>query len=174
MHLDPEIFVRPFGQPPPERGVEVRHLERLPAHSGQTDGIQTLDQGGRVFVVGRKIALPSRQLGGESAQISHFKTVISPLSLQALNDEAMETVDNHCTKADAQIWISLYNLMSKKATAQKYEINNFRKTILTKLSGNIKETTEFNLGFLKPFKKWLLELELGVAPINKEVDQIRG
>ena len=66
---------------------------------------------------------------------------------------------------EGQVWIALYNLLSKPQAASKYEISEFRKSILLKCLKYLNEDIESQLPFLKSFKKWLLQLQMGQCPL---------
>lgn len=68
---------------------------------------------------------------------------------------------------EGQIWIALYNLLSKPQSAEKYEIGEYRKGILLKSLRYLNEEVENQLSFLSGFKKWLLKLQMGSAPPAK-------
>ncbi len=79
------------------------------------------------------------------------------ISSQALQDPGA------VQKLEAQAWISLYNLLSKRQSAEKYEISEYRKGRILKVLPLINNDIENQLSFLVSFKKWLLQLELGAA-----------
>ena len=70
-------------------------------------------------------------------------------------------------KLEGQCWMSLYNLLSKPISSEKYELNDYRRGILLKLLPLITAPLESQLPFLKPLKKWLLQLQLGQVPAAK-------
>ena len=72
--------------------------------------------------------------------------------------------DNGLPKIEAQVWIALYNLLSKKVCTDKYEINSYRKSVIIKMADKISEDHMDQLPMLKFFKKWLLQLSISNPP----------
>ena len=67
-------------------------------------------------------------------------------------------------KIEAQVWIALYDLLSKKVCTEKYEINNYRKNVIVKVADKISDDHIDQLPMLKMFKKWLLQLSISPTP----------
>ena len=63
-------------------------------------------------------------------------------------------------KLEGQAWITLYNLMSKKAFQEKYEMHHYRITVLSKLSGQLNDHIISQLPVLEKLKEWLLRINL--------------
>ena len=72
--------------------------------------------------------------------------------------------DGGLPKIEAQIWIAIYNLLSKKVCTDKYEINSYRKNVIVKMAEKISDDYIDQLPMLKPFKKWLLQLSISNPP----------
>ena len=72
--------------------------------------------------------------------------------------------DGGMVKIEAQVWLALYNLLSKKVFTSKYEINGYRKSIIVKMADHISDDHQDQLPMLKPFKKWLLQLSVTNPP----------
>ena len=66
-------------------------------------------------------------------------------------------------KIEGQVWIALYNLLSKKQCTDKYELHHYRITVLSKLSGYINDSTTRQLPVLEKLRDWLLRLNV-VSP----------
>ena len=64
------------------------------------------------------------------------------------------------SKIEIQVWLALYNILSKKICTEKYEINNYRRRVITKLVNCISSEHVTQLPMLSAFKKWLLQLSL--------------
>ena len=67
---------------------------------------------------------------------------------------------NEMPKLEAQVWIALYNLLSKKSCADKYELHHYRQNVLTGLAGHINGLMTNQLPILEPLKEWLLKLQV--------------
>ena len=63
-------------------------------------------------------------------------------------------------KLEAQTWIALYNILSKKICSDKYELHHYRQNVLTGLAGQINANLVCQLPMLEPFKDWLLKLKM--------------
>ena len=74
--------------------------------------------------------------------------------------------DGGIPKIEAQVWIALYDLLSKKVCTDKYEINSYRKNVVVKLAEKISDDHIDQLPMLKPFKKWLLQLSISNSPAS--------
>jgi hypothetical protein len=68
--------------------------------------------------------------------------------------------DSQLPKLEAQAWIALYNLLSKRVCTDKYELNNYRLNVVTKLATQINEDKENQLPILTKLREWLLRLSL--------------
>ena len=68
-------------------------------------------------------------------------------------------------KLEAQAWIALYNLLSKKASKDKYELHHYRLNVITKLSGQINEVISNQLPILANLKEWLLRLNVAASDV---------
>ena len=66
-------------------------------------------------------------------------------------------------KLEAQAWLTLYNLMSKKESKDKYDLHHYRLNVLSKLSGFINDSLIHQLPILANFKEWLLKLNMANA-----------
>jgi len=64
------------------------------------------------------------------------------------------------SKVEVQVWLTLYNILSKSICTEKYEINDYRKGVLTKLVNQISPAHISTLPLLSSFKKWLLQLSI--------------
>ena len=69
-----------------------------------------------------------------------------------------EETTNAMPKIEAQVWIALYNLLSKKQCMDKYELHHYRINVLGKLSGQINEISIRQLPILEKLKEWLLRV----------------
>ena len=67
------------------------------------------------------------------------------------------------SKIEIQVWLALYNILSKKIFTEKYEINSYRRRVITKLVNCISSEHVTQLPMLSAFKKWLLQLSLTSA-----------
>ena len=65
-------------------------------------------------------------------------------------------------KLEAQTWIALYNVLSKKICSDKYELHHYRQNVLTGLAGQINANMIHQLPILEPLKDWLLKLKIHV------------
>ena len=72
--------------------------------------------------------------------------------------------DGGLPKIEAQVWIALYNLLSKKVFTDKYESNSYRKNVIVKMADKISDDHIDQLPMLKHFKKWLLQLSISHPP----------
>jgi hypothetical protein len=70
-------------------------------------------------------------------------------------------------KLEGQVWLAIYNLLSKHQSAHKYEINDYRKGMLLKLLRFLDEGLERQLPFAACLKRWLTELQMGAVPTAK-------
>ena len=79
---------------------------------------------------------------------------------------------NQMAKLEAQSWIALYNVLSKKSCADKYELHHYRQKVLTGLAGHINALMVNQLPILEPLKEWLLKLQVSqgssTAPVSKQ------
>ena len=57
-------------------------------------------------------------------------------------------------------WICLYNLLSCKDIMEKYELNDFRISVLTKLQGRLHDDLVDQLPMLSHLKKWLAQISI--------------
>ena len=76
------------------------------------------------------------------------------------SDWAAEDVNGRMAKLEAQSWMALYNLLSKKSCADKYELNHYRQNVLIGLAGHINGLMINQLPILEPLKEWLLKLQV--------------
>lgn len=76
------------------------------------------------------------------------------------SDWAAEDVNGRMAKLEAQLWMALYNLLSKKSCADKYELNHYRQNVLIGLAGHINGLMINQLPILEPLKEWLLKLQV--------------
>jgi hypothetical protein len=74
--------------------------------------------------------------------------------------ECSEDDDGQLPKLEAQAWIALYNLLSKRVCTDKYELNSYRLNVVTKLAAQINEDKENQLPILTKLREWLLRLSL--------------
>ena len=63
-------------------------------------------------------------------------------------------------KLEAQTWIALYNMLSKKSCSDKYELHHYRQKVLTSLGGQINACIIHQLPILEPLKDWLVKLQV--------------
>ena len=63
-------------------------------------------------------------------------------------------------KIEGQVWIALYNLLSKKQCTDKYELHHYRVNVLEKLAGQINDSITRQLPILEKLKEWLLRLSI--------------
>ena len=63
-------------------------------------------------------------------------------------------------KIEIQIWLTIYNVLSRKICTEKYQINSYRKGVLTKLINMMSSDHLAQLPMLPAFKKWLLQLSI--------------
>ena len=61
-------------------------------------------------------------------------------------------------KLEAQSWIAIYNILSKKCCNDKYQLHHYRLGVLNKLSGRINDNLILQLPILEKFKAWLLHI----------------
>ena len=71
-----------------------------------------------------------------------------------------EYLDQDLPKIEAQVWIALYNLLSKKVCSEKYQLHHYRLNILCKMAGEINDWTIRQLPILEKLKEWLLRLSV--------------
>ena len=76
------------------------------------------------------------------------------LRIQDLEDETV------VQKVEAQVWLSLYNLLSKRQFSEKYELTDFRRSILLKLLKFANDRVADQLPFVASLKKWLLQIQV--------------
>ena len=63
--------------------------------------------------------------------------------------------------------------MSKPQLCQKYKLNEFRKSMLLKALRFLRDIEgDDSLPFLRNFKKWLLQLEMGQVPITTDANSM--
>ena len=72
--------------------------------------------------------------------------------------------DGGIPKIEAQVWLAIYSLLSKKVFTDKYEINTYRKNVIGKMAEYISDDYMDQLPMLKSFKKWLLQLSISNPP----------
>ena len=72
--------------------------------------------------------------------------------------------DGGIPKIEAQVWLAIYSLLSKKVCTDKYEINSYRKNVIVKMAEHISDDHIDQLPMLKSFKKWLLQLSISNPP----------
>ena len=65
-------------------------------------------------------------------------------------------------KIEGQVWIALYNLLSKKQCTDKYELHHYRVNVLEKLAGQINDSITRQLPILEKLKEWLLRISMVV------------
>ena len=70
-------------------------------------------------------------------------------------------------KMEFVTWICLYNLLSCKEVMDKYELNDFRISVLTKLQGRLHDNLIDQLPMLAHLKKWLAQISISRPPPAK-------
>ena len=70
------------------------------------------------------------------------------------------TEDLAVEKMEFISWICLYNLLSCKDVMEKYELNDFRMSVLTKLQGRLHDNLVDQLPMLAHLKKWLAQISI--------------
>ena len=70
------------------------------------------------------------------------------------------TEDLAVEKMEFISWICLYNLLSCKDVMEKYELNDFRMSVLTKLQGRLHDNLVDQLPMLSHLKKWLAQISI--------------
>jgi len=77
------------------------------------------------------------------------------------------TEDLTVEKMEFVSWICLYNLLSCKEVMDKYELNDFRISVLTKLQGRLHDNLVDQLPMLSHLKKWLAQISIAKPPPAK-------
>ncbi|XP_023324487.1 zinc finger MYND domain-containing protein 10 isoform X2 [Eurytemora carolleeae] len=72
-------------------------------------------------------------------------------------------------KMEAQSWICLYNILSTREVMEKYQLNNFRVGVLTKLQSRLQDYVLDQLPVLTHLQRWLAELNISPPPPAKPV-----
>ena len=75
-------------------------------------------------------------------------------------------------KIEGQVWIALYNLLSKKQCTDKYELHHYRINVLGKLSGHINDVLIRQLPILEKLKEWLLRLSVAQTHAQSAKDLV--
>lgn len=70
-------------------------------------------------------------------------------------------------KLEGQTWIALYNMLSKKAFSDKYQLHHYRLNVLGKLGGQINDVVVQQLPILAKLKEWLTKVSI-VKPHEAE------
>ena len=77
------------------------------------------------------------------------------------------SLDLTVEKMEFVSWICLYNLLSCKEVMDKYELNDFRISVLTKLQGRLHDNLVDQLPMLSHLKKWLAQISIAKPPPAK-------
>lgn len=75
-------------------------------------------------------------------------------------------------KIEGQVWIALYNLLSKKQCTDKYELHHYRINVLGKLSGHINDVLIRQLPILEKLREWLLRLSVAQTHAQSAKDLV--
>ncbi|KAJ3043064.1 Zinc finger MYND domain-containing protein 10 [Rhizophlyctis rosea] len=72
-------------------------------------------------------------------------------------------------KVEAQVWLSLYNMLIEPECRKKYEYNTQRQSVILRLQAYLNETLEDQLSILKDLERHLIELSLFKAPESADI-----
>ena len=70
-------------------------------------------------------------------------------------------------KMEFVAWLCLYNILSCKEIMEKYELNDFRISVLTKLQGKLHDHLMDQLPMMAHLKKWLAQISIAKPPAAK-------
>ena len=70
-------------------------------------------------------------------------------------------------KMEFVAWLCLYNLLSCKEIMDKYELNEFRISVLTKLQGKLHDHLMDQLPMMSHLKRWLAQISIAKPPAAK-------
>ena len=70
-------------------------------------------------------------------------------------------------KMEAQAWICLYNLLSCQEIMEKYQLNDFRISVLSRVQGRLSEQLLDQLPILSHLQRWLAQVTISRPPPAK-------